>query len=174
MILKGFKKKSNKKYLNKLLSDRQVNVTNSIVESLGVILNVDEFEDFETFKKLAASMQIRENNVKFVAFSESKNNDLNSWDDCFGVKDFGWGGSVNNAELKSFLNKNFDLLISYYKNDVLELKLMSALSKSKFKIGVLETDERINDLIIQTDINEFEVFKKEILRYLTILKKIKK
>ncbi|WP_406684132.1 hypothetical protein N1F78_15790 [Seonamhaeicola sp. MEBiC1930] len=173
MILKGFKEKSNKKYLNKLLSEREVNVTESGVESLGVILNIDEFNDFESFVKLADFIKVRPNKLKVIAFSESKKDDLNSWNECFNPNDFGWNGAIKNVELQSFLNNSFDVLVSYYKKEVLELKLITAASKSKFKIGILHSDERLNDLIIKTDVNEFEVFKNEIFRYLTILNKIK-
>jgi len=50
MILKGFKEKSNKKYLNKLLSERQVNVEGNMLISLGIIFNSDEIHDFESFR----------------------------------------------------------------------------------------------------------------------------
>ncbi|RED45890.1 DUF6913 domain-containing protein [Seonamhaeicola aphaedonensis] len=172
MFLKGFKEKSNKKYLNKLLSKRLVNVTNSRAESLGVILNADEFNDFESFRKLANFIKIKANRLKIVAFSENKKDDLNFWEVCFNPNDFGWNGTIKNVELQSFLDESFDVLVSYYQQEVLELKLITAASKAKFKIGVLQTDERLNDLIIKTDITEFEVFKNEIFRYLTILNKI--
>ena len=48
------------------------------------------------------------------------------------------------------------------------------LSKAEFKVGILQTDERINDLIIKTKLKEFDVFKEELFKYLTILNKIKK
>ena len=47
MILQGLREKSNKKYLNKLLAERTVNVNNNRVISLGVILNIDEIDDFD-------------------------------------------------------------------------------------------------------------------------------
>ncbi|APY09734.1 hypothetical protein BWZ22_00060 [Seonamhaeicola sp. S2-3] len=172
MILKGFKEKSNKKYLNKLLTEREVNTTKSEVQSLGIILNIDEFDDLESFRKLADLIKVRTNKLKIVAFSETNKENLNSWDDCFTPKDFGWKGVVKNVELQSFLNKDFDVLISYYLHDNIELKLMTAASKAKFKVGILVSDERLNDLIIKTDIKEFDVFKNEIFKYLTILNKI--
>ena len=172
MILKGFKAKSNKKYLNKLLSERQVNVTDNMVVSLGVILNIDEVNDFEPFRNLADYIKVRPNRLKIVAFSENKKDDLNSWDECHHPKDFGWNGKINNVELQEFLSTKFDLLISYYEREILELKLMTALSQAKFKIGILQTDERLNDLIIKTSLKEFNLFKKEIFKYLTILNKL--
>lgn len=173
MILKGFKEKSIKKYLNKLLSERQVDVTDSKIERLGVILNIDEVDDFERFRLLSDSIKVRPNKLKIIAFSENKKDDLNAWDDCYYPKDFGWKGAIKNVELQSFLDTKFDVLISYYEKEILELKLITALSKAEFKTGILETDERLNDLIIKTNLKEFNVFKKELFKYLTILNKIK-
>ncbi|GAA3589039.1 hypothetical protein Q4Q39_14345 [Flavivirga amylovorans] len=172
MILKGFKEKSNVKHLNKLLSERQVNVTDKKIESLGVILNIDEIDDFKLFRVFADFLKIRENKLKIIAFSENDKDTLTSWDVCFNPKDFGWKGVINNIELQTFLDTKYDALVSYYTKDVLELKMMTAKSKAQFKIGIVQSDERLNDLIIKTKLKEFDVFKEETIKYLTILNKI--
>ncbi|MBB5268851.1 hypothetical protein HNQ90_002429 [Algibacter amylolyticus] len=159
--------------MNKLLANREVIVNNSEVVSLGVIINVDEFDDFEVFRELADYIKIRPNRMKVIAFSSVKKQSLLSWDDCYNPKDFGWKGAIKNTELQTFLNKEFDVLISYYEKEILELKLITAESKAKFKIGILQTDERLNDLIIKTNLKQFDLFKEEVFKYLTILKKIK-
>ncbi|MDG1729079.1 MAG: hypothetical protein P8K68_12855 [Algibacter sp.] len=173
MILQGLREKSNKKYLNKLLAERTVNVNNNRVISLGVILNIDEIDDFEAFRKLAEYIKVRPNKLKIIAYSPSKKNDLNSWDECYNPKDFGWKGIIKNIELQSFIDTEFDVLISYYEKEILELKLITAQSKSKFKIGILQSDERLNDLIIKTNLKQFNLFKEEVFKYLNIFKKIK-
>ncbi|MEP3836671.1 MAG: hypothetical protein ABJM36_03440 [Algibacter sp.] len=173
MILKGFKENSIKKYLNKLLANREVTVSNSQVISLGVIVNIDEFDDFEVFRELADYIKIRPNRMKVIAFSSSKKESLLSWDQCYNPRDFGWKGAIKNTELQTFLNKEFDVLISYYEKEILELKLITAESKAKFKIGILQTDERLNDLIVKTNLKQFDLFREEVFKYLTILKKIK-
>jgi hypothetical protein len=173
MILKVFKEKSNKKCLNKMLLNRDVIVNDSKIKSLGIIIHVDEIDDFELFRGLSKELKILPNNLKVIAYSSSNNDKLSSWDTCFNNKDFGWNGTIKNIELKTFLDTKFDALISYYANDVLELKLLSVLSQAQFKIGILQTDNRINDLIIKTNSNEFSAFKHELVKYLTILKKIK-
>lgn len=172
MILKGFKKKSIKKHLNKLLSERHVDVADNKIESIGVILNINEISDFELFIKLAENLKIHPNKLKIIAFSENKKDDINSWDNCYNPKDFGWKGSIRNIELQSFLDLKFDVLINYYEKEILELKLITASSQSKFKVGILKSDERLNDLIIKTNLKEFDVFKTELFKYLTILNKI--
>jgi len=172
MILKAFKEKSNKKYLNKLLSQREVNVSDNKVKSLGVILNFDEIEDFNAFNVLASRLKIHANKIKVVAFTTDVKSHGSSWDACFNPKDFGWSGNVKHVELQTFLNEPFDILVSYYTQAHLELKLLTALSKSQFKIGILQSEARLNDLIIKTDINEIDVFSNEVEKYLTVLNKI--
>ncbi len=174
MFLKAFKENSNKKILNKLLSERYIDVDNSVIESLGIVFNLAEVKDFELFKNISEKIKIHPNNVKIIAFSKEKKDNLNTWDMCFNPNDFGWNGDIKNTELQTFIDKKFDVLISYYSTENLELKLITAKSKAKFKIGNLQTDSRLNDLIIKTNLNEFDVFENEVFKYLTILNKIKK
>ncbi len=173
MILKGFKEKSNKKYLNKIVSKRNINVSSSTLKSLGVIIHIEEIDDFDVFRSLAEELNIHVNKFKIIAYSNNTKSEHSLWDVCFNPKDFGWNGTIKNVELKTFLDTEFDALISYYSNDELELKLMTAMSQAKLKIGVLQTDDRINDLIIKSKLWEFNIFKDELIKYLTILKKIK-
>ena len=140
---------------------------------MGVILNIDEVDDFEAFRELSDDIKVRPNKLKIIAYSSNKKEDLHSWDECYNPKDFGWKGAIKNMELQSFLDTEFDVLISYYEKEILELKLITAESKAKFKIGILQSDERLNDLIIKTNLKQFDLFKEEVFKYLTIFKKIK-
>lgn len=175
MILKGFKEKSNKKHLNKLLTQRKVSAKAGKIESLGVILNIDEFDNFEVFNDLANTLNVRSNRFKIIAYSANNEVEIdkNTWESCFNPDDFGWRGTIKNKELESFLNKEFDALISYYTIEDTALKLLTAKCNAQFKIGVMQTDARLNDLIIKTDLKQFNVFKAELHKYLTTLNKIK-
>nr|WP_235841573.1 hypothetical protein [Confluentibacter sediminis] len=157
-----------------MLSKRYVNVDDSKIESLGVVFNMDEIENFGLFKNLAEKIKVHPNNFKVIGFTKDKKTNLNTWDLCFNEDDFGWKGEIKNVELQAFLDKKFDVLISYYLAEDLELKLMTALSKAHFKVGILQNDPRLNDLIINTNLKEFDVFENEVFKYLTILNKIKK
>jgi hypothetical protein len=173
MILKGFKENSIKKKLNDVLKTSNPLGENKIINSVGVIFNADEVNDFEMFKTLSEHLNIRPNKLKIIAFTEHKKENIFSWNVCFNPKDIGWKGKINNVELETFLKTDFDLLISYYSKSVLELKLLTALSKAKFKAGIFKDDERLNDLIVGTRINEFSEFKKELKKYLMVLNKLK-
>ena len=172
MFLKAFREKSNKKYLNKLLSERKVNVGNNKIKSLGVILNFDEIEDFNAFNVLASRLKIHANRIKVIAYTNDTKAHGNSWDSCFNAKDFGWKGEIKNVELQTFLNEPFDVLISFYSEDHIELKLLTALSKSQFKIGILQSEPRLNDIIVKTQVKDIDVFNDEVVKYLTVLNKI--
>lgn len=173
MILKGFKEKSIKKQINKLLSEQQAIVTKTKIESLGIIFNLDEVDDFEQFRSLSTYLKILPNKVKIIAFSQKNKIELKSWDVCYSSTDLGWYGVIKNSELQTFLNTKFDALISYYETDVAGMKLLNAVSKAQFKISIFQKDERLNNLIIKTKVKEFDVFKIEIFKYLTTLNIIK-
>ncbi|HLV15161.1 MAG TPA: hypothetical protein VKY41_08275 [Xanthomarina sp.] len=172
MILKGLKEKSIKKKLNSLLKNREANFNTDKIENIGVILNADETNDFEALKTIAQTLGVLPNKVKIIAFTASSKAQAYSWDACFNMKDFTWNGKVNNTELQTFIDTKFDLLISYYVEDVLQLKYLTAASNANLKVGIFQHDKRINDLIIKTEFNKLELFKAELKKYLNVLNKL--
>ena len=172
MFLKRFKEKSNQKYINNILNSRSVSVDECIIESVGVILNFDEFNNYDVLHKLFKEIRILENKVKFMAFITDEKLAPNTWDAYFNPKSFGWSGKIIGIELQAFINTEFDALISYYKEDSLELNTVTALSKANFKIGISGKDERLNDFIINVKPDQIDIFKQEIIKYLKVLNKI--
>ncbi len=172
MFLKRFKEKSNQKYINSILESRHVVADSRKIESVGIILNFDEFNNYDAFLSLFKEIKILENKVKFIAFITDEKLTPNSWDAFFNPKNFGWKGKIENVELEEFVNTEFDALISYYKEDSLELNLVTALSKANFKIGISGKDDRLHDFIINVKPDEIELFKMELIKYLKVLNKI--
>ena len=171
MILKGLKEKSIKKNLNSILNNREADFNSNKIESMGIIINADETQDLEAIKTIATALQIRPNKLRIIAFTTSKKEETYSWETCFNPKDFTWNGKINNVELQGFLDTEFDVLISYYSKDVLELKYVTAASKAHFKVGIFQLDKRFNDLIIKTELTNIEAFKAELTKYLKVLNK---
>ena len=172
MIFKAFKEKSNQKYVNKLLNARKVAVSNKKINSIGVILHLNEFSDFEAMRTYFKALGIKPNKTKIIAFVEDAKDANPLWDSYFNPKDFGWKGKITNIELKTFIDYEFDALISFYKEDILELNLITASSKANFKIGLSNEDSRLYDLIIDVKPKQFALFKNELKKYLTVLNKI--
>jgi len=172
MFLRGFKEKSNQKYINKLLSARMAMVDARKIKSVGVILNFNEFIDFEAFRTYLKILGIKTNKVKIIAFIEDEKDINFHWETYFSPKDFGWKGKVNKIEIQTFIETEFDALISYYKKDTLEPNLVTAQSNANFKIGLSNDDQRLYDLIIDVNPDEFMLFKSELKKYLTVLNKL--
>ena len=172
MIFKAFREKSNQKYINKILSAKSVIISNKKIESVGVIIEENEFSDLETLTIYFHELGIQLSKIKIIAFSEDKKKKETLPENYFSKNDFGWRGSIKNVELQSFLNTQFDALVSFYKSDAVELRMMSAASKANFKIGLSGIDDRLFDFILDVGTKDFNVFKSELKKYLTLLKKI--
>src|SRR5690606_4768329 len=126
MFLKVFKVKSNQKFLNKLLTDRKVAVSNQKMESVGVLLNLNEFSDFEAFRNYFKHLGLQLPKIKVIAFVEDEKQTAQLWDTFFSRKDFGWNGDIKNIDLQEFIKTHFDVLICYHKVNNLELNLVTA------------------------------------------------
>ena len=115
---------------------------------------------------------IMDNKIRFIAMINQEKNRPNSWDSFFSLENFDWLGRSKNIEIDEFVDQPFDLLISYYSPNKLELNLVTALSKANFKIGINSKDARLHDLIIEVDPSKTDVFKIELLKYLTQLNRL--
>lgn len=172
MILKAFKAKSNQKFVEKLLFTRKAQFCTQKITTVGVLFNKSEFVEKQTVIEFLGGLGIKKNNIQFFTFSEDKEDKKNPQDHIFTSKGFGWRGKLSNEALVDFTNTQFDALICYYLSDQDELKQIAAMSKAKFKIGVSNADQRIYDIIISVALQEFSIFKTELKKYLSILKKI--
>ena len=172
MILKAFKEKSNQKYVNKLLAARKASVNNVKIKTIAVVLNADEFDDFEIFRQYFKDLNLTSPKHKIIAFTNDDKFDNSQWETYFSPKDFGWKGKINNIDLQSFIDEAYDVLIGYYKKETLALNLIVAASKANLKVGLSRNDERLYDLIIDVKPTEIEIFKTEFKKYLNILNKL--
>jgi hypothetical protein len=172
MFLKRFKEKSIRKYVNGILKNRNTNVSDRKIESVGIILSRDEYDQRDEFLLFFKDHSIRENRIRFITFIDDESNIPNQWDVYFSPKDFGWKGKLNNLDLQEFVEAKFDVLISYYRHDSLELNAVTALSRANFKIGISDKDIRLNDMIIDVRTDQIDIFMKEFLKYSKTLNKI--
>ena len=172
MFLKAFKEKSNKKYVNKLLTSRRVDLNSGKIHSIGVLLNKDEFDDAEAFRSYFKRLGLRSPRQSVIYYSQLESDQKAQWESHFYAKDFGWKGRLKNIELQQFVDEKFDVLIAYYNQDLLELNQIVAMSKANFKVGIHKGDERLFDLMIDISIQRFDLFKEEFRKYLTRLNKL--
>ena len=55
MFLKLFRKRSNQKYINKILNFKRSKISEKKIRSVGIILSLEEFKDYDKIKKIFTS-----------------------------------------------------------------------------------------------------------------------
>lgn len=168
-----FKVKSAKKFLEDALLKQKSAHDKKGVATVACIVDMDNYGQAETFKSLKDNLGLRPNAVQVIGYKRGK--DQNGM---FGIpyctdKNLGWNGSIENGDFSEFIGRPYDVLINYFTDDRLLLKLMSVQVDARIRIGVKDGNKNLSDLTIETNLNDFETFKKELKKYLKILEELK-
>jgi hypothetical protein len=172
MFFKQFRTLSLQKNITLILKSRIKNFQSGKLSSIGIIFDYDAYYDYDFFRGLINDLGIMDNKVRFIAKVDFEKNKPNSWDSFFSPNNFDWLGRPKSVEINEFVEQPFDLLISYYKSNQLELNFVTARSKANFKVGLANKDSRLNDLTIDLEPKNTDVFKTELIKYLTQLNRL--
>ena len=177
MFLKGIKDKFKYKSAVKVLKELKKNPLPTAQRSQGItaiacIVDLDNFEDANVFYDLVEEFSLRPNAVKIIGYKSYYDKNSPYATPVFSDKDLGWGGEIENSYALEFLSREYDLLINYYNVENLLMQLMTVKTKSRMKVGFEEVDKNLNDLIIKAPMKDFKLFKKELQKYLTVLKEV--
>ncbi len=177
MFLQGlkdkFKHKSGEKYLkNELLKNPDLERNKKGIKNVGVIADLDSFDNADLFYQFIDMFNLRPNAVKIIGYRGFYDKNSPYATPVFSDKDLGWNGAVENSYALEFLTKEYDLLINYYTQDTLIMKLMTVKTKARIKVGFAEIDPELNDLILQTGLQDFNTFKTELKKYLKVMNEL--
>ncbi|WP_190809003.1 hypothetical protein [Flagellimonas sp. S3867] len=177
MFLKGFqdkfKVKSGLKYLREALENPPQTVARDQgITSIGCIVDVDNFQNAEVFYELIDDYSLRPNAIKIIGYKREYDKNSPYAIQIFSDKDLGWKGVIENGYVLEFLGREYDMLINYYEEDNLMMKLLSVKTSARLKVGFGTLDPKINDLILNTDLANFKMFKSELKKYLKVLKEL--
>ncbi len=161
-----------KNNVKKRLSNVKHLASNDVIKTIGIIFDETESNDKESLIKEIQKFGFQSNQIDFMVFREKvKKTEVFNYP-VFSMKDINWNASFQKDEVKQFLNKNFDLLISYYDVEKPALVLLTHSTKANFKVGFANVDNRLHHFMIQSDTKNKVVFTEELFKYLKILKKI--
>jgi len=170
MILGEFKRKNIKRRIARDLKKPVKRNTNSGAKIKSVLLLVNHTFNDNVSKRIIDELGLVESRVKVITF-QIKSSKEKTIENNFSEKDFGLFGNFKNVDVKKILNAKFDLLVNYVtENQYVES--LSVTSNAMFKVGFLNNNTLIYDLMIDVDKNDFESFNKELIKYLKILNKI--
>lgn len=177
MFLKGlqdkFKVKSGLKYLKEEMEKPpQSVIRENGITSVGCIVDVDNFPKAETFYELIDEFKLRPNAIKIIGYKREYDKNSPYTIQMYSDKDLGWKGEISNGYVLEFLGREYDMLINYYEADNLMMKLLSVKTPARLKVGLGAQDPKVNDLILNTPLNDFKLFKGELKKYLKILNEI--
>ena len=172
MFFKQFRTLSLQKNITLILKSRIKNFQSGKVNSIGVIFDYDSYYNYDFFRNLIKDLGVKDTKVRFIAKVDLEKNKPNSWDSFFSLDNFDWLGRPKSVEIEEFVEQPFDVLISYYKTNQLELNLVTARSKANFKIGITNEDSRLHDLTIDVEPSDTDVFRTELIKYLTQLNRL--
>lgn len=177
MFLKKLKTKlkirAARKYLKQeLKSPSNILVGGEGIQTIGCIVDLEKFDSVDSFYELISEFSLRPNSVKIIGYKEYYDKTSPYATPVISDDDLGWDAKIENGYALEFLSREYDLLINYFTEEKLMLQLMTVKTKARFKVGFGEVDKSFNDLILNTPINDFQTFKKEMKKYLRVLNKI--
>lgn len=158
-----FVKKSIKKHLKNTIHS----VSKDKIKSVGVLIDEDNFKNISQLEKLLANFGFT---LQVLTFRNKWEKDTVSKYQKFGFQDFDFFGNLKSVDIQQFADSKFDMLVSYYDNQNFPLQLLTAKSKAQLKTGF--SDNELNQLMIDTQLNKETVFVDELKKYLTLLNKI--
>lgn len=142
------------------------------IKTVGILFDETYIVKHEQLLEALASNGISREDIDVLVFRDNIKKDDAITVPFFSPRDFSWTATIKKPEVVAFINKPFDLLISYYDIEKAPLLLVSHLSKAGFKVGFASTDKRLHHFMINTPSENYGVFTDELFKYLRILNKL--
>lgn len=172
MFLKLIKDFLIKKLVKKSLVNYKPVIIEDKIETVGLLIDESYFAKEEALVSEIISGGIQKNNIQVLIYRDKIKKKDSFSNPFFSRADVSLGADFKKPEVKDFIEKPFDMLISYYDIEKPPLTLVTLLSESKFKVGFSTVDKRLNNFMIGTVAEKHQEFVSELFKYLKILNKI--
>lgn len=158
----------------KLNSVDQIREGSKGLKSIFVILDHRLDVDKEHFKKIGSYFNIPRKDVRVLTYFQSADQiDESNYSSSCTSKNISTLGVLNGV-LIDFCNKDSDVLINFFDQDDINLKYLSSKINNRLSVGFKSVDHALNDLIIEVDAQNTDVFVDETIKYLEIFFRNKK
>lgn len=171
-MLGRVKYKSLKNLIEQKLKERDVSVQNSSLKKIGFLIDENFFNDFDALIDFSKNLGLKSQDVHIFSFRKTNKKLSDLRIDQVTNKEFTLRGELTNQNATEFLDIPFEVLIGFYQERNIFLDFMVASSKAEFKIGFQDRDARLYDLILKIDLEDLELFKTEVTKYLGVFKKL--
>lgn len=174
MLLKGLKENSIRKIIKKeqLRASEGLNSQEGPLKRVAILINYDKLQDYRPLMNLGQSLQLGNDEVHILGYVERLYKNVNYFIPVFSRDAVNSRGVIKEESVKTFLQRSYDLLVCYHSAPTAEAMLISSRIKAPLKVGIVEEQQEICDLILKVPEGDFSVFSEELLKYLKILKRI--
>jgi hypothetical protein len=172
MFLKLIKDFAVKRVLNNSSCNVTLVAVEKKIQKVGILIDETSFDSKEEVMQLLVNNGFAKEHLSVLVFKDYFKKNEVLLEPHYSLKNISWLGTIENQEVKDFIAKDFDLLISYYHENKPPLQLVTHLSKANFKVGFYSVDTRHNHFLIDTQPENYRLFISELFKYLKILNKI--
>jgi glutathionyl-hydroquinone reductase len=163
-------------WTKKIVDKRMLNVkhlpSNNSIKNIGIVFDESYFLEKDLVIEELVQKGFHKNNISMLVFKDNIKKTETFTYPVFSYHDLSWIAAFDKKEIIDFIDKDFDLLISYYDVEKTPLSLVTHLSKATFKVGFASIDKRLNHFMIDTNAEKHKIFIKELYKYLKILNKL--
>jgi len=118
MNLKGFKKNTVLKFIKKQIdANENQRIALKKIENVGILADYDLYNTYDFTKFLCEKIDIRNSDIKLYLYQEKDLHENHENYKFFNDKSINLRGKIKDLKVKHFVNKEFDLLINYCKQD---------------------------------------------------------
>lgn len=141
------------------------------LKSVGLVFDLTGVEKKEYFLRYKEELGVKDLNFQsLVCLQNPKEKDQHEGL-VFTLSDISLTGKIKNAEVRDFVGREFDLLISFVEKESKASEFIVKKSHAGLKAGRQQTSKELYDLTISSEIEEVAVFIREVDKYLKILRK---
>lgn len=153
-------------------SGQQNKPGNIRVSSIAIFVDEKSLFNEEKFRDLQEIIKLDETHFHILTFKDKKSNYNEFRGMVLFQNEINWLGNITSKGVQDFLKKRYDLLIDYTQADSLKKQLIVANIKAGFKVGYSDKKDSLYNFMIVVNPSEINLFNKELVRYLKILKLI--
>ena len=172
MFLKLIKDFLIKKLVKKSLSNYKPAIIEDKIQTVGLLIDESYFSKESELVSEIVSAGIQQKDIEVLIYRDKIKKKDTFQNPFFSRADITLAVDFKKQEVKDFIEKPFDMLISYYDVEKPPLTLVTLQSKAKFKVGFSTIDKRLNSFMIGTVAEKHQEFVSELFKYLKILNKI--
>lgn len=147
-------------YLNKKLETKPPHQPlEKFDKKVGVLFNDDVSDRYQLQQLVVSNFDIEPSQIQLLGFSRHRYDKVEQPDFVFIQKDFSLFGEPKSEVISKFINFKYQYLFNFFGQDELCLELVALLTQANLKVGLAESNERINDLSFALETKNLDFFK---------------